>query len=113
MFLSDGGATSIAGIDTSGRGNLGSNIIGIFGQWGSTQLVLVVLYWILFFHDHAYMTLILGLLALEYLLRIVEGWIKPLETSSTPPGTIAAYIILPLSILFMVWSYSIFGKWLP
>jgi ABC-type transport system involved in cytochrome c biogenesis permease component len=110
MFLPDGGANSIAGLDTTG--NNGSNLIGIFGQWGTTQLVLVILYWILFIYDNSYMTLIFGLLALEYLLRIVEGRIKPLQTTKKPPGAVLSYVVLPLSIIFMICSYRIHGKWI-
>ena len=110
MLLPDGGANSIAGIDTSGTN--GSNLIAIFGQWGTTQLVLVILYWILFIYDDSYMTLIFGLVALEYFLRITEGWIKSLQTSKPPPGAILSYVILPLSIIFMFWSYYIHGKWI-
>ena len=102
MLLPDGGANSIAGIDTSGTN--GSNLIAIFGQWGTTQLVLVILYWILFIYDDSYMTLIFGLVALEYFLRITEGWFKSLQTSKPPPGAILSYVILPLSIIFMFWS---------
>ena len=110
MLLPDGGANSIAGIDTSGTN--GSNLIGIFGQWGTTQLVLVILYWILFIYDDSFMTLIFGLLAFEYFLRIVEGWIKPIQSSKTPPGAILSYVAFPLSIIFMCWSYYIYGKWI-
>ena len=110
MLLHDGGASSIAGIDTSGTD--GSNLISIFGQWGSTQLVLVIMYWILFFKDSSYMTLIFGLLALEYLLRLMEGRIKHLHTSHTPPGAVLAYVMVPLGMLGMVWSYQVQGRWL-
>jgi hypothetical protein len=110
MLLPDGGASSIAGINTSGTD--GSNLIAIFGQWGTTQLVLAVLYWILFLYDETFMTLIFGLFALEYFLRIVEGLIKPLESSKTPPGAILSYVVLPLSIIFMMWSYYLHGKWI-
>jgi hypothetical protein len=110
MFLADGGASSIAGIETTGTS--GSNLVAIFGQWGTTQLVLVIVYWILFFYDDTYMTLIFGLVALEYLLRIIEGWIKPLQTSNAPPGATLSYVILPLSIIGMFWSYYIHGKWI-
>jgi hypothetical protein len=110
MLLPDGGASSIAGINTSGTD--GSNLIAIFGQWGTTQLVLVILYWILFIYDDSYMTLIFGLLALEYLLRLIEGRIKSLHSSKTPPGVILSYVILPLSFIFMLWSYYIHGKWI-
>jgi hypothetical protein len=109
MFLSDGGANSIAGLDISGRGNTGTNLIAIFGQWGTTQLVAVISYWILILYDESYMTLIFGLLALEYFLRIVEGWIKPLQKTNTPPGEILSYVMVPLSIILMYWSYSIHG----
>jgi hypothetical protein len=45
MFSADGGAHSIATIDTSVAG--GSNIIAIFGQWGAIQLLLAMLLWTL------------------------------------------------------------------
>lgn len=108
MLLPDGGASSIAGIDTTGPS--GSNLISIFGQWGTTQLVLVILYWFLFIYDDSYMTLIFGLIALECFLRIVEGWIKPLQSSTPPPGAILSYVVLPLSIIFTIWSYYIHLK---
>lgn len=110
MLLPDGGASSIAGITITGTD--GENIIAIFGQWGTTQLVLVILYWILFLYDDSYMTLIFGLLALEYILRIVEGQFKSLRTTKPPPGAVLSYVIVPLSILCMWWSYNIHGKWL-
>jgi hypothetical protein len=105
MLLPDGGAGSIAGLDTSNP-----NLISIFGQWGTTQLVLAILYWTLFIYDNSYMTLIFGFIALEYFLRIVEGWIKPLQTSRAPPGAVLSYVVLPLSIIFTIWSYRIHGK---
>ena len=102
MLLPDGGASSIAGISTYGTD--GDNLVSIFGHWGSTQFVMVVLYWILLIYDDSYMTIILGLIALEYFLRIILGRIKPLQTSKTPPGAILSYFILPLSIILMIWS---------
>ena len=47
LFASDGGAQSIAGIDTSIEG--GNNIIAIFHQWGAIQLILAILLLVLFF----------------------------------------------------------------
>ena len=46
LFAADGGAQSIAGIDTSVEG--GNNIIAIFHQWGAIQLILAVLLLVLF-----------------------------------------------------------------
>ena len=47
LFAPDGGAQSIAGIDTSVEG--GNNIIAIFHQWGAIQLILAILLIVLFF----------------------------------------------------------------
>ena len=102
IVLPDGGSRSIAGLDTSGTEK---NIIGMFCQWGTTQLVLVTLYWILILRDKSYMTLIFGLLALEYILRLIAGWIKPLQTTKTPPGAALTYVAVPLSIILTGWSY--------
>ena len=103
MVLPDGGSSSIAGLDTSGTD--ATNLNGMFCQWGTTQLVLVTLYWILIFRDRSYMTIIFGLLALEYILRLVAGWIKPLQTTKTPPGAALTYVAVPLSIILTGWSY--------
>ncbi len=45
LLSPDGGAESIATIDTSVEG--GANIIAIFGQWGAIQLLLAALLWVL------------------------------------------------------------------
>jgi hypothetical protein len=108
MLLPDGGVNSIAGLDIEN-----DNIIAIFGQWGTTQLVSAISYWILILYDESYTTLIFGLLALEYFLRIVQGWSKPLQKTKAPPGETLSYVILPLSIICMYWSYYIHGSWLP
>ena len=47
LFAADGGAQSIAGIDTSVEG--GNNISAIFHQWGAIQLILAILLLVLFF----------------------------------------------------------------
>ena len=43
IFLPDGGANSIAGLDVSVAG--GNNLIAMFAQWGYTQLLLSVMMW--------------------------------------------------------------------
>jgi hypothetical protein len=45
VFSIDGGAHSIATIDTTVAG--GANVIAIFGQWGAIQLLLALLLWTL------------------------------------------------------------------
>jgi hypothetical protein len=106
LFAPDGGAQSIAGIDTSVEG--GDNIIAIFHQWGAIQLILAVLLLVLFFRYPGLTPLILLTLALDPVLRFVAGQMMSITATGTPPGEAlngaAFYLLL---ILFMA---SIVGK---
>jgi len=84
FFASDGGANSIAGIDISVEG--GDNIVAIFHQWGATQLLLVLLLYVLFFRYPGLTPLIALALAIEPILRFISGKIMPVTTEGTPPG---------------------------
>ena len=84
LFAADGGAQSIAGIDTSVEG--GNNIIAIFHQWGAIQLILAVLLLVLFFRYPGLTPLILLTLILDPILRFVAGQQMSLTTTGTPPG---------------------------
>ena len=84
LFAPDGGAQSIAGIDTSVDG--GNNIIAIFHQWGAIQLILAVLLLVLFFRYPGLTPLILLTLILDPILRFVAGQQMSLTTTGTPPG---------------------------
>ena len=84
LFAADGGAQSIAGIDTSVEG--GNNIIAIFHQWGAIQLILAILLVVLFFRYPGLTPLILLTLILDPILRFVAGQQMSLTTTGTPPG---------------------------
>ena len=84
LFVSDGGAQSIAGIDITVAG--GENIVAIFHQWGAIQLILIVLLFILFFRYPGFTPLILATLAIEPVMRSISGKISPVITEGTPPG---------------------------
>ena len=84
LFAADGGAQSIAGIDTSVDG--GNNIIAIFHQWGAIQLILAALLLVLFFRYPGLTPLILLTLILDPILRFVAGQQMSLTTTGTPPG---------------------------
>lgn len=84
LFSADGGAQSIAGIDTAVEG--GNNIIAIFHQWGASQLLIALLLWVLFIKYPGLTPLVLLTLAVEPLLRSLSGQILPVESLSTPPG---------------------------
>ena len=95
LFASDGGAQSIAGIDTSVEG--GDNIIAIFHQWGAIQLILALLLFVLFFRYPGLTSLILLTLALDPVMRFVAGQMMSVTTVGTPPGEAlngASFILL-------------------
>ena len=84
LFLPDGGAHSIATIDTSVAG--GDNIVAIFGQWGASQLLLVGALWVLRLRYRGLIPFILCVLLLEPILRAISGHLKPIVTLATAPG---------------------------
>ena len=97
LFAADGGAQSIAGIDTSVEG--GNNIIAIFHQWGAIQLILAVLLFVLFFRYPGFTPLILLTLALDPVMRFIAGQMMSLTSTRTPPGealNAAAFYLLAL-----------------
>ena len=102
MFASDGGAHSIAGINTSVAG--GSNIIAIFGQWGSSQLLMAILCWVIIIRYKFLTPLALLLLLIEQFLRYGVGQLKPVISEHTPPGAISTKLLIPVLIIALVLS---------
>jgi hypothetical protein len=94
VFLPDGGAETIATIDTSVAG--GPNIIGLFGQWGAIQLLLAGLLWVLLIRYPGTLPLVLCVFATEPLLRSLAGHLKPIETVGTAPGSAFNYALTPI-----------------
>jgi len=98
----DGGANSIAGLAINNVG--GKNLIAIFAQWGASQLILALFYWLAIFRYRFLVPVMLAVVFIEQVLRIAVGHIKPIEVSSMPPGAIGSYIILPLSLIALILS---------
>jgi hypothetical protein len=84
LFTPDGGAESIAGIDTSVSG--GNNIIALFHQWGAIQLLLVGLMLTLFLTYKGFTPLVIFFLALDAPMRALAGMMGKIESAHTPPG---------------------------
>ena len=101
LFAEDGGAESIAGVDTSVAG--GDNIIAIFHQWGAIQLILALLLSLLFFRYPGFTPLILITLAVDPILRWIAGRMLPLTTVGTPPGESLNWVaFFSLAVLFVL-----------
>jgi hypothetical protein len=102
IFLPDGGAQSIAGMDVEVEG--GSNIIAMFGQWGFSQLLLAGLMWVIIFKQRHLVPLALLFQTLDWGGRILVGLLKPVEIASAPPGEIGSYILFPLCVIALWYS---------
>ena len=104
LFTSDGGAHSIAGVDTSVAG--GDNIIAMFHQWGAIQLILGLLLTLMFFRYPGLTPLVLLSLAMDPVMRSISGHIQPLTTIGTPPGELfnwsAFYLLIVLLIASLI-----------
>lgn len=99
VFTPDGGAESIAGIDTSVEG--GRNIIAIFHQWGAIQLLLAGLMLVLFFAYRGLTPLVILFLSLDAPLRALAGQMGAVESTRTPPGEALNWpVFFVLVILF-------------
>ena len=94
MFLPVGGASVIAGLDTSVAG--GSNLIALFGQWGLEQLLLSLVAWVIIWRYRYLVPFALLLQFLDWGGRIGIGLMKPVVVDNPPPGEIGIYIVFPL-----------------
>ncbi len=102
IFLPDGGAQSIAGMNVEVEG--GNNIIAMFGQWGFSQLLLAGLMWVIIFKQRHLVPLALLFQTLDWGGRILVGLLKPVEIASAPPGEIGSYILFPLCVIALWFS---------
>ena len=100
VFLPDGGAQSIATIDTSGAN--GANIIALFGQWGAIQLLLAALLWVLILRYRGFIPLALPVCALEPFARGLAGHLKPVVTVANAPGATLNWMVAPV-LLLLFW----------
>jgi hypothetical protein len=97
ILAPDGGAGSIAGLAVGVAD--GANIVAMFGQWGASQLILALFYWLAILRYRSLVPLMLAVLLLEQALRIAVGQLKPVEVAAPPPGEVGSYLLLPLSAL--------------
>lgn len=105
FFASDGGAGSIAGLDLS---KSGENIIFAFGLWGLSQLIYAFIQLLVAFRYRTFIPLFYLILFFETIGRMTVGRMKPpILLHGTPPGGIANYIILPLTVIMFILSLNL------
>jgi hypothetical protein len=101
VFLPDGGAGVIAGLNLS---QASENIVFAFGLWGVSQTILALIQLLVAFRYKSLIPLMYILLILEMLGRMLIGTIKPPVVLAIPPGGLANWILLPLAILMLYLS---------
>jgi hypothetical protein len=105
MLAPDGGAHSIAGIALEAPD--GANVVAIFAQWGASQLVLALVYWVAILRYPMLTPLMLAIIVIEQLLRLLAGELKPLAVAAPPPGAYYTYALLPVAAVMLVWSLRV------
>ena len=101
----DGGAESIATIPLNQYPNdAASTIVFLFSLWGSSQLIIGLIYLVVVLRYKSLIPLMYILLFAEYSMRLILGHVKPITTLGTAPGAIANYIMIPLSIILLFLS---------
>lgn len=105
MFSPDGGAQSIATIplDTYTQAAAASVIL-IFSLWGLSQLLMSIVYAIVYMKYQSLIPAMYVLLVVEYSLRIVIGAMKPIVTVGTAPGGVGNFVMVPLCVIMLVLS---------
>mgnify|MGYP000864713630 CR=1 FL=1 len=102
LFAPDGGAGSIAGMDLAVAGAEG--IIFAFALWGSAQLVYALIQLLVAFRYRSLVPLMYLLLAVETLLRMLVGAMRPVGFAHTPPGATGNLVLLPLALVMLILS---------
>ncbi|SDB50758.1 hypothetical protein SAMN03097699_1790 [Flavobacteriaceae bacterium MAR_2010_188] len=104
MLSADGGAQSIATIPLDSYSEQASqSVILIFALWGLSQLIMGIFYVIVALRYKSLIPLMYVFIFMEYTMRVILGYIKPIVTEGTAPGSIGNYIMIPLAIvLFLV-----------
>ena len=102
IFFRDGGAQSIASMNLNVGGS--QNIVALFGQWGVVQLIMSFIMWTVLWRYQEFIPLMIAEVAIEQLLRIVVGRMKPVISARPPPGRLGTFIVLPLATIMLIIS---------
>ena len=105
MLLPDGGAQSIATIPLDAY-SLGASavVIGMFAQWGLTQLMFGLLYVLVLWRYRSLIPVMWLFVLLEWTGRLMLGFFKPFETAGTAPGAVGNLIIPVLALVMLVFA---------
>ena len=105
VFAPDGGAQSIATIPLANYpADAAAAVILMFSLWGLSQLLMGIVYLVVYFKYKSLIPAMYVLMVVEYAMRIVIGQMKPIVTSDTAPGSIGNWIMVPVCIVLLILS---------
>ena len=105
MFAPDGGAQSIATIPLDNFTSGGAAVVVLtFSLWGLSQFLIGIIYLVVLWRYQALIPFMYLLILIEYTMRIVFGFLKPIETAGTAPGAIGNFIIVPIAVIMLFLS---------
>lgn len=103
MFLPDSGAQSIATIPLNTfTVNGGASVVLMLALWGSAQLMMALVYIVVFWRYRAWVPFIYILIFLEYSFRMLLMHTKPIHITGTAPGHVLDYVMIPLSVVMFI-----------
>lgn len=105
IFLQDGGAQSIATIPLDEFTSYSAAvIIGMFAQWGLTQMMFGLLYVLVLWRYQSLIPLMWLFSLFEWTGRLLLGFYKPFETVGQAPGGVGNMIFPVLALIMLVLS---------
>ena len=105
IFLPDGGAQSIATIPLNDFTLGGAQVVvGMFAQWGLTQLMFGLLYVIVLCRYQSLIPLMWVFIFFEWIGRLMVGLAKPMETVGTAPGAVGNLIFPVVALIMLILS---------
>lgn len=106
LFAADGGAQSIASIPLDSFSAAGAQaVIGVFGLWGLSQLIIGLIYVLVAVRYRALVPLMYLLMTIEYLFRAFYFPVaKPIPTTGTAPGAVInlPFVVFSVSMLVLI-----------
>lgn len=105
LLLPDGGAQSIATIPLDTFSDNGAAaVIHLFGLWGLSQLLFGLFYALVLLRYRSLIPLMYGFIMIEYSVRLLLTFAKPMEITGTAPGAVGNYIMVPLAVIMLILS---------
>lgn len=104
LFAADGGAQSIASIPVDTFTAAGAQaVIGVFGLWGLSQLIIGIVYLLVALRYRAMVPLMYVLMIVEYSFRAFYFPVaKPIPTTGTAPGAVINLPFILFSVVMLI-----------